>query len=361
MFATIVCGGLGALAYIPRPTLPDGSLDGSWGLVLQEAAIQGWQFGTRLAFTYGPLGYLAVPSFSPVLFWRTVWVRIALGLLCGWMFSEIGRAWKWPVWSVPTLWLLVLTPAAASFDVPWFLPVLLWPFLALAPRGSSRVETALIASVAGMLALVKFTTLVASVGVVAILTIDDARRRQPPVAAAALAASVVLGWVLAGQDTMNLLDWFRTSWQTAAGYSEAMSTPVGPYQVRELALFACSSAALLGFVTYLSSLQRASRLLPLATALLLFLQFKLGFVRQDAHVTSAMFAMPLMSVLGAASGMSAVASRALKITAAGRTSARPRDVLLRAPPPLRPADAAGAFQSVRRVSAWRANRPQFAA
>ncbi|HTU99950.1 MAG TPA: hypothetical protein VMF13_05405 [Luteitalea sp.] len=355
------CALVGALAYIPLHTqMPTADLDASWGAVLQEASRHGWQFGPDLTFTYGPLGYLAVPFFAPDFFWWVVAARLVMGAVCGWAFHEIAARAGWPRWVPLAVWLALLPPSMASFDVPWILPVVLWPFVALRtpltaglgqpalparsgdavhqpalPAGSraavgqpamhfettasSRVSLVLICltAIVGLTALVKFTIAMLATLLAVLLTIDDVgRRRRPPWTALVLVATVLLLWLLTGQALRHLPIWLHTSWAMSSAYSETMSTTIGTYQIREMVVFALNGLALLVASAWSTSdgRTRAWRLVPLgAVALLLFVQFKLGFVRHDAHATAAMFAMPMIGVLVSADGLASGARRSARV------------------------------------------------
>src|SRR3954452_14056709 len=69
-----------ALACLRFPHAPmTTGLDESWSAVLIHAHDHGLQFGQDVAFTYGPLGFLTVSTFSaPVM-----WLRMAHDLLLG--------------------------------------------------------------------------------------------------------------------------------------------------------------------------------------------------------------------------------------------------------------------------------------
>jgi hypothetical protein len=322
--AAALCAALGALSLVPmRASLPAGDLDGSWGAVLHEAARQAWQFGPTITFTYGPLGYLAVPAFAPEFFWWTVACRIAIGAVCGWAFCSVGREAGWPPWLAVTALLVLWPPATSSFDIPWLMPVMLWPFVATADgKRTTSALLWLLSVLVGLTALVKFTTLVLATTMAAVVGADDVvRKRRWPVATLVYGATVIALWIASGQAIANVPSWLTSSWQTASGYNEAMSTPVGPYQVRELVVFGVNALALLAVAVWfavkdaVSATRRVTAVF--AVVLLLFVQFKLGFVRHDAHATAPMFAMPLLGVLTAARGFGQGARPAFRAAAIG--------------------------------------------
>jgi hypothetical protein len=122
-----------------------------------------------------------------------------------------------------------------------------------------------------------------------------------PTASLLFLVSAAAAWVLTGQHVSGLAAWLQTSAETSSAYSEAMSTPVGPYQRRELALFAVNVAALMGLEVWracrASQPRRAAAAVTISLAMIVFVAFKLGFVRHDAHATVAMFLMPVLGVV----------------------------------------------------------------
>jgi hypothetical protein len=291
-----------SVAFLPaRLTMPGTDLDASWGGVLLAAARQSWQFGPEIAFTYGPLGHLAVLEFDPDAFGWSVGLRAMLGVACGWGYHVISRGAGLSAPVSTGLLCLLLTPTFAAFDTPWLLPAMLWPFVATSQDRWARQAAIGLAVAVGLVALVKFTTFALAMALAVLLVVDDLGRRRLPLASLTFVATVAVTWVLCGQSPANFLTWIRVSADLSSGFSEAMSTGMGPYQVRELLVFGAAAAMVLAapLVRWCTGPMPWREVVhpALALALLVFMQFKLGFVRQDAHVTAAFFAMPLMAVL----------------------------------------------------------------
>lgn len=306
---------LGALAWLPaRVSMPSASLDGSWGSVLQDAARHSLQFGPEVVFTYGPLGFLQVQTFTPDLFWWTVVFHLVVGAACGLAMQAIVGNAGWPDWAGPIVLLALVPPVHGSSDIPFLLPLVLWPFLAIgSTRAREQPTLMLLSVVVGAVALVKFTTFVLAFALAIVLAVDDvARRGRLPRAAAIVASTVVVLWMATGQHLTAFPVWLRASVETASAYSEAMSTPVGPFQHRELLLFAVNAGALLALAAWRAVRAGGPRLsaaaLPASLLLIVFVQFKLGFVRHDAHATVSMFLMPILGML-VASGVPAPVDR----------------------------------------------------
>lgn len=300
----VVSAALGAVASLPaRVVMPAADLDASWVGVLHEAFRQRWRFGEDIVFTHGPLGFLAVPVFEPDLFWWLVGVRLLIGAVCGWAVHAMVRDVGGRGWLAPLALVALVPPTVASPDVPLLLPAMLWAATGLwtGRERTPRVHVVL-AAVVGVLALVKFTVCLLGVALAALLCVEELwQRRRMPWASIVFAATVCGVWVAIGQRPGDLAAWIRTSWETSSAYSVAMSTPIGPYQQRELVVFAGAAVPVVVLAAWLALRRRGPRLaatMPVAAVgLVLYVVFKLGFVRQDAHVISALFAMPVIAAL----------------------------------------------------------------
>lgn len=300
----VLSAALGAIASLPvRVAMPAADLDASWVAVLHEAFRQRWRFGEEVVFTHGPLGFLAVPVFEPDFFWWLVAVRLLVGAVCGWAAHAVVRDVGGQGWIAPLALVALVPPTVASSDVPLLLPAILWAATGLwtGRERTPRVHVVL-AAVVGVLALVKFTVCLLGVALAALLCVEELwQRRRMPWASIVFAVTACGVWVAIGQRPGDLPAWIRTSWETSSAYSVAMSTPIGPYQLRELAVFAGAAVPVVVLAAWLAIRARGPRLaatMPVAAVgLVLYVIFKLGFVRQDAHVVSALFAMPVIAAL----------------------------------------------------------------
>lgn len=314
----VLSAALGAVASLPaRVVMPAADLDASWVAVLHEAFRQRWRFGEDIVFTHGPLGFLAVPAFEPDLFWWLIAVRLLVGAVCGWAVHALVRDVGGRGWFAPLALVALMPPTVASPDVPLLLPAMLWAATGWwAGRDRTPRVHVVLAAVVGVLALVKFTVCLLGVALAALLCVEELwQRRRVPWASIVFAATVCGVWVAIGQRPGDLAAWVCTSWETSSAYSVAMSTPIGPYQLRELAVFAGAAVPVVVLAAWLAIRARGPRLaamLPVAAVgLVLYVIFKLGFVRQDAHVVSALFAMPVVAALVSA-GAVATTGRRLK-------------------------------------------------
>jgi hypothetical protein len=109
-------------------------------------------------------------------------------------------------------------------------------------------------------------------------------------------ASLVAGWLAAGQALQNLPNYFVAQSPIISGYTDAMSLD-GDWV--DIAVYACCGALLIWSVWAMKNPQRW--LLMMASSLFVFLCFKAGFVRHDDHSTVAAFGLLFLAYLCAVS------------------------------------------------------------
>ena len=274
--------------WIPAPGT---GLDPSWQAAMHVATRSGLDFGSGLDFTYGPLGFLAIPSLY----------YVSTGVLAG-LFTFTLRL----VTVVAVLWSarrslgLPLALAAAYLaahallyvDPPQAIPILLLlASLTLLERDDRRRFTwvaPVAGATAGLLVLVKFNIGVAALalGVLTAWNAGRGRWRAEATLAGTFLATVVAGWLLTGNRLGDLPAWWRNSLEIASGYSTAMALETerssDPYLLL-LVLAVVSAAVWLGTAGWSSVTRLAA---GLAVAGTLFVGFKHGFVRHDGHVVS---------------------------------------------------------------------------
>ena len=130
-----VVGGILALGAPIGFTAPASGLDPSWQLGLSWAAAQSIPTGKGLVFTYGPMGFLAVPKIAwrPGLILGIVYVLGATFAFYSLAYTAIRR-WTGVVWGVVAT--AVLAVGVASFGQPPELAALalvLWGWRLLEP------------------------------------------------------------------------------------------------------------------------------------------------------------------------------------------------------------------------------------
>jgi hypothetical protein len=275
---------------------PPLELDPSWHVALEYATAQRLQFGTQIAFTFGPLGFLStrtslgrlVPArVAFAWFWSAIVALAALGLakrLSGWVRYAF-LAW------------LVLFTLSEGLDQAAFVVMAYGTLLLLEdpPRERWREVVFVLALVA--LSLIKLSFLTASLAsltLVMVCWIVQGKRRETISLILAAAGSFLVFWIALGQSPAHLPAWFRHGLELQSGYSAAMNllprTPVLCAALAALALFT---------VVWIAALARTGGDVVgwaglLTVAQYVFVAWKEGFTRSgDWHAFVFLWFLPL--------------------------------------------------------------------
>lgn len=329
------------LMVVPSTPPPLGpGLHESWALALNLAHHAGMQFGRDIIFTYGPLGYLAFPSFPEAEPWAVLafWWFIALVTTYAlWNLCKLNHDWR-----ISCLYLVVYWVACAFLFHSSYDPVIervLVAGIALATLIAARLDTGswldlgLLSFLAALVLLIKFNT-----GVIASLVAFYFtgylvwRSRYAKPAGVALRAVVMvtiwlstlvgLYWMLDGTPT-GLFAFLGNSIEVARGYSDAMAMP-GPAWGVAAAVLSCF-VLLVGMPLIAGDVRSASRIItPLAV--ISFLCFKSAMVRQDVHPLPFPFQLAIASLMFVAGAKTlrrqlAVGSFAVAFVALGAVTA----------------------------------------
>jgi hypothetical protein len=293
--------------FVPCSSVDDypiiDEIDNAWAQVLHVAFSRHWQFGQDIVFTYGPWGFLARGYYPPTYPVSVIaWIILSLVFLCaGWRLAchlSDNRL-------VAGLWLVGFTaaasiPAGDDFNarlVAWGVLLLFLHFFV--EEGVFTPIQALLAVSLGWLSLVKFTGLMESVMMVAVIAADNiSRHRRFPWIVPLWVASLVFFWVAAGQHLSSLGPFLCNSWRITSGYTEAMmlTDKTGARDAVCFLLIAVLLCALTGRVAW--ARHRFLGALPLAgLGTILFIVFKLGYVRNDRHEIISATALVLISLV----------------------------------------------------------------
>ena len=293
--------------FVPCSSVDDypiiDEIENAWAQVLHVAFSRHWQFGQDIVFTYGPWGFLARGYYPPTYPVSVIaWIILSLVFLCaGWRLAchlSDNRL-------VAGLWLVGFTaaasiPAGDDFNarlVAWGVLLLFLHFF-VEECVFTPIQAGLAVSL-GWLSLVKFTGLMESVMVVAVIAADNIfRHRRFPWIMPLWVASLVCFWVAAGQHLSSLGPFLCNSCRITGGYTEAMML-TGKTEARDAVCFlliAVLLCALTGRVAW--ARHRFLGALPLAgLGTILFIVFKLGYVRNDRHEITSAMALVLISLV----------------------------------------------------------------
>lgn len=260
-------------------------------------------WGSDIEFTYGPLGFLSIPtpylgftSSLALAFSAAVYVAAAATVL--FYASRLLPGW---VAALVTIGIVRLFSDLAPLEMiqviafVWFVEVCLRP-------GIGRWVLAAIAMgvLVGVLALAKLNVglVVGSMAFVIAARVTAPWWRGIVVFALAAPATILALWVLSGQRVGDLPQFASASADILRGYSESMGIELFPQPALLYGLLIVS-ACVLAAGAYLSwkNLARTQRLvLYLLTALFAFGVWKGSFVRSDAHVAGAFVAAAVVAL-----------------------------------------------------------------
>lgn len=266
------------------PLTPSPGLDASWGAGLYMAAREGLVFGRDLVFTYGPLGFLSLPSF---------WYEgpgVAAFVFSGLLHVTACTLVLWAACKVfDRFFAVIVAVIACSFLGPPLVVIALIASATVARgRTDERLERffpALIASLGAFAFLVKvnFGIEILAIGAIAVLASNWGRWLRLAEFAAAFVASLIVFWMIAGQPLGALPDYISLSKEVVAGYSQTMELSYpGPASYVFLAIGVIAGLAAVAWVLNGELDRRRRALLTGLIALFGFFCFKEGFVRQDS-------------------------------------------------------------------------------
>ncbi len=213
------------LTWHALPLTPSPGLDQGWEAALHMALHDGVTFGNQLIFTYGPLGFLSVPTLwfedtGTIAVLYTVLVRFALALA---LFLAARRSYGTVVGAIAALLV-----AGASGIAPETVPFLVFCVLMIDREMSPRRRLALLAvggAVAGLELLNKESVGIelTVLAIIMALGVPGRRRDHVAVTLGALLVALLVGWTATGQNWGALGDYALNDARLVTGYAAAMS------------------------------------------------------------------------------------------------------------------------------------------
>lgn len=201
--------------------------------ILTSAALlhQHAQWGVDAVFTYGPLEFLSTwplypEQILPFLVYRLAFALALGGLICAIIWTFISH-WAWR-----SIAILIFGANAYLWFIGW--PEGLWlaPAIAIAVlqledrqrRSTGATILCWIGAILlGPAALVKFSFTVTYAAIFVLIACRDVWRGRLPILTLVFSASVIVAWMIAGQNIQNLATWLFASAELSGGYSNAMS------------------------------------------------------------------------------------------------------------------------------------------
>jgi hypothetical protein len=282
--STPFLGAVVAVLTWPYSTLaPSAGIDPSWVAGLYMAAERGMNAGTEIVFSYGPLGFLDLPSLFDVDLGR---------LAFAWSGSVHVAYCVALLWASRRAFGLLFGLAITTFAtvVPFSDPIVVAAAVvgaaALLGEWSPRMRLAFAlgaGALSGMqlLGSLRAGPVLLAMGVAVLLGLPDRRRTFPAFAGSALLSFFVF-WFATGQGIANLDDYVANTISVVSGYSVSMvfSYPSRWWQVPAFIVGVATLAALT--VAAVWRRDRMRRIgLGLMIAAVVFLMFKHAIVRSS--------------------------------------------------------------------------------
>ena len=281
----VVALGIGMSAWPVGTLIPIAGPDPSWVVGLSLIFHYGYNYGSDVVFTYGPLGFLHYPI--AVYRWplRFAWLfmaasQVALAATFLWSTKHAFRTW----WlAVPFAFVLTTIVAGeATLVVGFTAAIALIGGRPATPRQVTLVGAGL-GVLAGIEGLSKINIGVGLVllAVVAAVASPDRRRTAIALAAGCL-GTALFAWIVTGQSLTAIPSYIGGSIAVASGYASAMLY-VWPNSVWQIyaAFLIGGIGAFVAFRAGLGLPRRQRIGLLGAWIVLWFVAFKIGFVRQD--------------------------------------------------------------------------------
>ena len=282
-----------------------GTIDGSWQMTMHLWGRELPGLGPHIDFTYGPLGFLALPQLwfttTAVLAWLAT-----LAVTAGCTYVAVARLRRWlPWWAVAIVALFVVRCITLLYDPVEAVPIFAFWWVAGAQLPTLRrrmVAADVLGVLAAALLLCKFGDglILAGVAVLAPFVWDDRPWRELATAVAGLVVGLVALWSLLTLAPGALPHYVAASMALASGYwqmSLASDTTGARWALIAAPLLGVAVLALVGSDRGL--VRRVA--LALSALWLGWLEFKHSFVRADGFHLSTFFVATVVVALAVGS------------------------------------------------------------
>jgi len=289
--------------FVPLdPRMPNRGLDASWEFAMNQAVARHMNFGTQIAFTYGPYASVATRIYDPATDLRMLVGSCVLAISYGLALVFLARG-RGRYLTIGLLFFLATFPNTEIFLLSYsYLLAICWlTYLnrnqregMIGPKWLPVAAAIVMLLTSGLLPLVKGSLLlpftVVSL-VPAALLFYRSRIGLGLLFLLLPVGSALMLWGVAGQPMGNLPAFLRCTAFLTAGYTEAMATSwlVLPASVGAglVVVFIAVSGLLCLSIFRSQKLEPSSKwALGLLSAIFLFVVFKHGFVKADEVPTA---------------------------------------------------------------------------
>ncbi len=293
------------------PIEPKGDYD--YGLLIAMARHMGLSFGDRIATTYGPLYFLAIPSTTvraEVLVGYLFWFVFTTGCLvaCFQAFQgRIGTRWAWAACVAIAVSFSAVPLTSVITATTGFVVVLaICHALGLLPKWAERSFPVVMGLVVAAMLLTKFSVglMCGPIVLGAVFVRPGRRLREFAEYAVSGVVGLVLLWIVAGQPPTQVVDYVVRALSVGSGHAQSM----GLEPTNNVWEYLVAGALTIVLVVAVGKTEMAGLRWPLWLGLLAggWLLFKQGFVRHDAHSSQYFAVLFALAVLVAVLWRSAV-------------------------------------------------------
>ncbi len=279
VFTEISLGIVLWLTSIRVPELVTSSVDPSWQAILAAAFSKSRVWGESIVFTYGPWGWLECWFFPPGEAW--LWLvgssvyRLAISAVCLRAAFGLRRVWG----------IAFLLSCLILFQVFPDVAALMATFLILRRHLEFGTLDTWGLVLLALIAQSKIVFLAVAIAGFALGTSADLAARRPAIATVRVgifAAALALWWKLAGQSWNNVDTYLSGGLEIVSGYADAMWLAPKP-RVLVLALIAAIACIVFVLSRIRSRSGRPQLMSFLLAGMVLFIGWRHGFCRADAH------------------------------------------------------------------------------
>ena len=279
--------------FVPlSPRMPGSGLDSSWHFAINQAVAQGLTFGKDIIFTFGPYASIFTKTYHPSTDYMMVGGSLYLALSYWSCFVLLIKHTQWGavlIFCVVVAGQTMDHADALLFAYPLLAGLVSFKILfseegMLAKSQLAPFYVVFLSAPLGLLPLIKGTVLILC-GAIAILClcffIANKQIFLGIICLISPLVSMLLFWELSGQHLKDLPYYFLSMVPIISGYTEAMALKG---KIREVISFLMAAAVILlsiGCEDRLTS--NSKKFLIGGFFVFLFISFKAGFVRHDAH------------------------------------------------------------------------------
>lgn len=275
---------------MPWPVhMPGSGLDTSWEIGINIAAANDLQFGSDIAFSFGPFGYLYFPRYIDHTLWFqsfifTLFVHFLFVFSIALLMNRTSVTWE----EYFVVFPLLLIPIHILHDFKLLLSVVILLYLIATRKFKQEFEVKLLFFAIMLLAiasLIKFSMLITALSILVAFLFICMRERYYQKALTTFisyVAFVSFLWVMADQHLANLPVYLLNGYRISSGYSDAMAISGKEWEIY-LGLIGVVFAIFL-FIYFSLKKYGEMQIFMLLSTGLLFMAFKHGFVRHDGHV-----------------------------------------------------------------------------